>query len=292
MPVRLFSKLKSGSAEQLGQRRKTLHLATLATLREELSRELEVNSQVIGNSGVKRIYDEFDRLIHAHEIVTFEQYGVDPDYKKLTSEAIEIKSMAMLKVEIYVESVKSNCDDAVLERILARPFAEFARQTVVLELRTGIRNFPWKDVAEKNSVVDFGSWSPSGIEASKLDMVVQALADNHNLRTIRVNGHEVSLSGGWESKEINWDRSPAVKSSPVTMALLLRNCRAVTSLSIRYQHRPQSPSPSPCLSGHHSLCQASLSRATKQLMPTPRGRRPPPTQGGGLVYRTMCFEGR
>ena len=41
-----------------------------------------------------------------------------------------------------------------------------------------------------------------------------------------------------------------------------------------------------------SLRQASLCRATKQLMPKPRGRRPPPTPGEGLVYRTMCFEGR
>ena len=40
----------------------------------------------------------------------------------------------------------------------------------------------------------------------------------------------------------------------------------------------------------NSLRQASLSRATKQLMPTPRGRRPPPPiQGEGLVYCTMCF---
>ena len=35
----------------------------------------------------------------------------------------------------------------------------------------------------------------------------------------------------------------------------------------------------------NSLRQASLSRATKQLMPTPRGRRPP--RGEGLVYHTQ-----
>ena len=38
----------------------------------------------------------------------------------------------------------------------------------------------------------------------------------------------------------------------------------------------------------NSLRQASPSRATKQLMPTPRGRRPPPTQGG----RTTITPGR
>ena len=32
---------------------------------------------------------------------------------------------------------------------------------------------------------------------------------------------------------------------------------------------------------NNSLRQASLSRATKQSIPTPRGRRPPPIQGGG-----------
>ena len=45
-----------------------------------------------------------------------------------------------------------------------------------------------------------------------------------------------------------------------------------------------------------SMRQASLSRATKQLMPTPRGRRPPPLlrgePGEGLVYRTGTTEYR
>ena len=39
-----------------------------------------------------------------------------------------------------------------------------------------------------------------------------------------------------------------------------------------------------------SLCQASLSRATKQLIPTPRGRLPPPTQwgrGSGLSHHVF-----
>ena len=40
-----------------------------------------------------------------------------------------------------------------------------------------------------------------------------------------------------------------------------------------------------------SLRQASLCRATKQLMPTPRGRRPPPTQGGGSGLSHYVFRG-
>ena len=41
----------------------------------------------------------------------------------------------------------------------------------------------------------------------------------------------------------------------------------------------------------NSLRQASLSRATKQLMPTPRGRRPHPTQGGGSGLSYHVFRG-
>ena len=42
-----------------------------------------------------------------------------------------------------------------------------------------------------------------------------------------------------------------------------------------------------------SMRQASLSRATKQLMPTPRGRRAPPTQGAGSDLSYHIFvEGR
>ena len=40
-----------------------------------------------------------------------------------------------------------------------------------------------------------------------------------------------------------------------------------------------------------SLRQASLSRATKQLMPTPRGRRFPHTQGGGSGLSYHVFRG-
>ena len=42
---------------------------------------------------------------------------------------------------------------------------------------------------------------------------------------------------------------------------------------------------------YYSLRQASLCRATKQLMPTPRGRRPPPTPGGGSGLSYLVFRG-
>ena len=38
---------------------------------------------------------------------------------------------------------------------------------------------------------------------------------------------------------------------------------------------------------HFSMSQASLSRETKQLMPTPRGHRPPRLRGECLVYSTI-----
>jgi hypothetical protein len=231
--IRMDEKLKSATKEEMGRRRKTLHLATLKNFRDELSRELDANSKVVGHCGVRRIYEEFDIMIKRHQGISYEQYFVDTVYKKIATEAIETKSMAVLKIEIYVESVQTHCDDAVLERILARPFAEFARQTVVLELRTGIRNFPWTEVAQKSTSVDFGSWSPSGIESSKLDLVAQALAANEKLRAVCINGNELALKGGWLSKEIDWDNSAAVRSEPATAALLLRNCRAVTTLSLR-----------------------------------------------------------
>ncbi len=60
LPVRLHAKLRS---EHIGQRQKTLHMAMMANLRDKLSRELDLNDQIIGSSEVKRIYDEFDRLI-------------------------------------------------------------------------------------------------------------------------------------------------------------------------------------------------------------------------------------
>ena len=79
--------------------------------------------------------------------------------------------------------------------------------------------------------------------------------------------------------------------------------RKATSRSALRKHlrssRPQNPAawfsgasiPDVPLSNNNSLHQASLFRATKcytkQFMPTPRGRRPPPTPGG-LVYGLPC----
>ena len=144
VPIRVNKNLQSATPEELGRRRKTLHLATLMNLRDELSRELDANTKIVGNSGVKRINDEFDRMMNMHESVVYEQFYVDSIYKKLATEAIETKSMAMLKIEIYVESVKANCDDAVQVR---------GRRDQRLHARSALEIQPRRAVHEKPSCI-------------------------------------------------------------------------------------------------------------------------------------------
>lgn len=154
--------------------------------------------------------------------------------------AIEAKTLALRKLRLYSEVKRESAalgpDDGGgvdPEAVLARPAADLASPSVEWELRTGIRGFPWRDLEENSVQVDLSDWSPTGIDAQKLETVAAALLRDRNLRGVRVQGAELLLTEGWETREIKWDKSPAVQAAPEVAGLLILLCTGLTNLSLR-----------------------------------------------------------
>ena len=207
-------------------------------LREELICELSEVAQSLSDEQSIRLRDQilknFDNILHQHRELNCD-LQIDSDYKLMITDTIEAKSMAARKIQIFAEAVLAGSEPAILERILVHPILEFSRQTAVLELRTGLRDFPWADVAAGGETVHFGDWSPAGVDPWRLDLVVQALAAQAAPRAVRVAGdRELRLpADGWAAEQVAWDASPAARAAPAAAALLLRCCTRLTSLSLR-----------------------------------------------------------
>ena len=181
------------------------------------------------------IKEQFDSLVREHEgvdQVTFNED--DTKYKLLMAEAIDGKAYALLKMEVFLDSVAAGLDELSVERILHAPIRSFASPAAVLELRTGLIDFPWKAVVEERSAsIVLGGWNAAGVAKQSLEFVVSSLNKNTNLRSIAVNDEKLDLPDGWASTKLQWESSKVVKAMPATVAVLLQNCSCLTSLNLR-----------------------------------------------------------
>ncbi len=184
----------------------------------------------------ERIKGDFDRLVEQHTAQDILEFNQDEVYKKLMSEAIDGKAYALLKMDIYVESLEDRFREPALTRIFDTLIEDFASPATVLELRTDIISFPWRKlVEEKSAAVDIGAWNAEGVAPKAIERVAEALRIDTNLHSIDVAGVKLNLNEGWSSAKIDWKGLEAVKLLPATVALLLRNCARVTNLNIRLQ---------------------------------------------------------
>ena len=161
------------------------------------------------------------------------------EYKRLMAEAIDGKSYALSKMDVYLESLTSGLEQQSVERILRAPLRSFASAAVVLELRSGLVSFPWKSVVEdKSATIALGDWNAAETSKEALRLVVSALGDNINLRSVLAKGVKLDLPDGWASTALQWTSSDAVRAVPATAALVLKNCSSLTSLSLRSRSMP------------------------------------------------------
>ncbi len=153
--------------------------------------------------------------------------------------AVEAKALALRKLRLFSEVLQEAAAHGATggggdpEAVLARPAADLASASVEWELRTGIKGFPWRDLEENSVQIDLSDWSPTEVDARRLETVASALLRDRNLRSVRVKGGELSLTEGWETREIKWDNSPAVRAAPEVAGLLIRLCTGITKLSLR-----------------------------------------------------------
>ena len=231
---------KAETVEELQSRRKNLHMGMCKLLKEDLSLQAEA---ILADGSAppdlmcgirERITKDFDAQTHRHEQVCVDAFNDDAQYKRLMNEAIDGKAHALEKMCMYLESAAASMSESELEAIFNAPLADFANQATVMQLRTGITNFPWAAVVtERSADIDLGEWDAASVSAQAREHVASALRGNPNVRFVRAKGVKLALSDGWATTELKWGNNAAVKALPVTVSLLLRNCSRLSTLDVR-----------------------------------------------------------
>ena len=191
--------------------------------------------------------------MHTHEDA--DKFNNDKRYKTLTTEAIDAKTMALRKIDFFLEKVFEKEtevalteDRELLKRIADMPFMEFAHPSTKLELETGDGGFPWKQVTHGAANVDFLKWRPLTKDAQgRLDweiplnhfnIMVDSIAGNQHVRVISVEvareSKQLHVPNGWAGTvSLNWSKSVAVQDAPGIVNMLLRCCTNLVDLNIR-----------------------------------------------------------
>ena len=185
----------------------------------------------------RQVFNEYTDLTNKHMDHKFIDFNKDSNFKEWTREAIDFRALAQKKIEMFaklLESCPEESDETVLELAKITPILEYADENKVMELESGVLYFPWSALRQRIAIINFGTWKPETISKSpaRLRAAAEAIAANDNLRVVQFANSELQLSFADES--INWDEKPAVKESPSVVALLLRACTRVKSLSIRH----------------------------------------------------------
>jgi hypothetical protein len=242
IPLRVNMCLRGNTLEQLIQRRKELHMAMVANLKEELlfQAPAELGGSVTGAAdlalleSVKRAFEAVEKK---HRDTPGDGFNDDILYKTNTSEAIEAKSLALVKVRIFSD-LRKRAEKETLDHVLEMPLEAFASRAVLLELETGMGAFPWKDVVDKAATVNFGGWRPEDTAPDKLDLISAELGKDTNIRKATWTGGggrqlSLTLPEGFAIHELDWSGYPEVHESPAMAALLIRQCDRLETLDLR-----------------------------------------------------------
>ena len=244
IPLRVNMCLKGLTLEQLVERRKELHMAMVSNLKEELfiqapaalgGSEATVAAAATLLESVKRSLEDLELK---YNDICAEDFNNDTLYKTLTTEAIEAKSLALIKVRIFAHQLNKGSRMETLDAITQMPLGDFASRAVLLELETGIVDFPWKEVVGNAASVYFGLWSPEGVDQEKFEVVSAELGKNTNLRKAAWMGRDgqqlsLTLPEGYAIRELDWSGSLEIKQSPAIASLLIRQCLQLETLDLR-----------------------------------------------------------
>ncbi len=141
----------------------------------------------------------------------------------------------MKKIDHYIRkrtlTTGNSADSALLERILNTPFQNYSSESIVLELETGVFDFPWKDIVEQKETIDLKTWNPSSLETWQLDKVRVAIANHKKWVRAWVYGHQIDFPGGMMSQEILLEK-PLPSECVATTSLLLSVNTNLTRLRI------------------------------------------------------------
>jgi hypothetical protein len=213
-------------------------------IREELEHEAQALAVKAESGHALKKYDgrildqvklDFEELVSSHSRMKPEEFNDDDTFKRIIKEAIEAKSLALRKLQLYLElCFGKDGEQTLLSDVLKRQILDFGEDGTIIELRTGIRGFPWAQLSSKSVSVDFGGWTPKDLDASQLDNVIEALFDADQLRMVTIGSgrHQLNFNNGWATTDLIWSESEAVQESPTLAALLMRCFTRLTSLNL------------------------------------------------------------
>jgi Ran GTPase-activating protein (RanGAP) involved in mRNA processing and transport len=263
--------LKGLTIEQLVARRKGLHLASARSLGEELAlaaaarHEAQVAATAVAGSGGSaglglasalvvvrdRALRDFADLVCRHEGVDATAFNNDELYKAMTAEAVDAGALALRKMDVFAEvlaaaggqghgggATQGGRSSDELERVLDAPLAAFANAAAVLQLRAGLPGFPWREVVEGRSSLDFGGWSPAGCEPWRLEIARIALAAHGNALRVLVRSGAASLllgAGGFAARAQRWPANADFRLAE-EVGFLLSCCTAAAELDVSGNH--------------------------------------------------------
>ena len=194
----------------------------------------------IGNKIVETVLADFAELTRRHNDIPVAKFNEDTLYKQLTSEAIEAKSLAIHKIRICAGQVKKGAADDTLARVMGRPLQDFATRAVELEEETGLSSasFPWKEILEMRSAINFGLWRAEGVDPGVIRVVSEELFKNTALRGVTLQGDDritytLALPKGWKSSKLEWSEQSVVNLSPAVASILVKHCVALQFLDLR-----------------------------------------------------------
>ena len=202
----------------------------------------------------KVVLDEVDRLTEKHRVVHAKKFNNDRKYKRLTTEAIDAKTMALRKIDFFVEHSTKGMDtsydvsySAFLKRIADMPFMEFQYPHTKFQLETGDKGFPWAQVTHGAANIDFKNWRPVtkglewDIDEKHFKIMVDSIAKNTHIRVISVEVEEngrtfrlpLQVPDGWTTTHLHWENNRAVENAPGIVNMLLRCCTGLATLNLR-----------------------------------------------------------
>ena len=124
-------------------------------------------------------------------------------------------------------------DSAARARIRAAPFADFDRPGIELALRTGVIDFPWRDVSLGELSLDLGDWSPAGRPPDELSRIRAVLRTAcGRVRGVTLRGQVLSFPQGLMASDVNLNGQP-MSGVAGELGFLLTVSTRLTNLSMR-----------------------------------------------------------
>jgi hypothetical protein len=196
---------------------------------------------------VERIQKAFDSIVEEHAGESSDKYNKDETYKQLTSEAIDLKSFAIEKMDTFIafstsdSSMKLNNSlyQNALGYINECALPRFKTPDVVQRaLETTSFDFPWDKMDSEE--IDLSEWSLDAHEYdARIDTIAKELKKNTNLKKVIKKGTEFNLKNGWNTETVEWnceDGAADIENYFAIVAqLLLSNCCCLKSLKINFR---------------------------------------------------------